>query len=467
MEVNFQTLYWCSTTGRACGTAGGIKMEENRLDDVRGYEIKLEMTQTYNHSKAGTGDDIRDLGVLVSYLGAVVPEYTGITYEEDSYVFSRLEFPFREEWNYQAVRDSWGPEENGMWISPLTRVYLKDTGIRRSGLKIVYYVPAYLAELNACLKIYVNNCLLREICLNTEGEYTELLDVAEVSKEEEEYLKKAHGILRVLLSEFDRVCQKYNLRYYLICGSLLGAVRHKNIVPWDDDVDVAMPRKDFDILLTYVEEEWGNREDVMFLDYNQMGNHSFLDFMTRIVYMKEEIPVNIFRKIRGKGRSDVDNHLPIDIYVLDNASDHAVFHQLQMLFIKGFYGLAMGHRAYIKSSDYENRDKKTQRGVKFLSSIGKAIPLSWIFAGYEWTRKWYKNQKCENYFESNGFIYCIPWKFKQVWFAEGARLKLGSVEVSVPRDYKAFLHMHYGDFMKYPPMNMRKPTHSEGASGIF
>lgn len=85
------------------------------------------------------------------------------------------------------------------------------------------------------------------------------------------------------------------------------------------DVDVAMPRKDFDILLQHVDEEWGTGKDIMFLNYNQMGNHSFLDYMTRIVYMKEEIPVNVFRKIHGKGRKDIENHMPMDIYVLDNA----------------------------------------------------------------------------------------------------------------------------------------------------
>lgn len=442
-------------------------MEENRLDDVRGYEIKLEMTQTYNHSKAGTGDDIRDLGVLVSYLGAAVPEYTGITYEEDPYVFSRLEFPFREEWNYQAVRDSWGPEENGMWISPLTRVYLKDAGIRRSGLKIVYYVPTWLAQINASLKIWVNDELLKELPLHKEGVFTETIDVSEAGKEVEEYLEKAHRILKILLLEFDRVCQKYGLRYYLICGSLLGAVRHQDLIPWDDDVDVAMPRKDFDQLLKHVKEEWQSGGDFMFLNYNEMGGQAFLDYMTRLVYKKEEIPVNIFRKIKGKGRSDVDNHLPMDIYVLDNASDNEKLHQFQTQFIRGLYGLAMGHRAYINPTDYENRDEQTQKIVKMLSSVGRKIPLSWVFGCYEWVRKWNKNKKCKNYFESNGFIYCIPWKFKQEWFGEGIRLPLGEITVNAPEDYEAFLKMHYKDYMQYPPMGARKPTHSVEASGIF
>lgn len=437
------------------------------LYDSQGYEIKLEMTKTYNPSKAGTGEDIRDLGVLINYLGAAVPEYKDITYPNDAYVFGRLEFPFTAEWNYQAVRDSWGPEENGVWISPLTRVYLKDTGIRNSGLKMVYYVPSWLADLGAALKVYVNEDLMKEIPLTAEGMFTEVFDVSETGKEEQEYLEKAHRILKTVLAEFDRVCQKYDLHYYLICGSLLGAVRHKDLIPWDDDVDIAMPRKDFDLLLKISKKEWEAGGDFMFLNYNEMGNHAFLDYMTRLVYMKEEIPVNIFRKIKGKGRKDVDNHLPMDIYVLDNASDNEKLHQLQTQLIRGLYGLAMGHRAYINPSDYENRDEKTQKIVKTLSSIGKRIPLSWIFGCYEWVRKWNKNRKCGNYFESNGFIYCIPWKFKQEWFGEGTRLPLGDMTVSVPKDYEAFLDMHYGDFMQYPPMNARKPTHSVEASGIF
>ena len=286
-------------------------------------------------------------------------------------------------------------------------------------------------------------------------------------KKEEEYLDRAHRILKILLSDFDRVCKKYKLHYYLICGSLLGAVRHGDLIPWDDDVDIAMPRKDFDILLNHAAEEWGDGKDILFLNYDQMGKGTFLDFMTRIVYMKEEIPVNVFRKIEGKGRKDIQNHMPLDIYVLDNASDNESFHKFQTNVITGLYGLAMGHRAYINPDDYKNRDVKTQRVVKAISSIGKIIPLSWIIGWYEWVRKWNKNKKCENYFESNGFIYCVPWKFKQEWFGKGRTIKLGDMEISAPQDVQAFLKMHYSDYTQYPPIPARMPTHSIEASGIF
>ncbi len=438
------------------------------LFDEQGYVIKITISRTFNLKKAGISEDTRDLGVFFQYLGAAESDDTEVTYEKDPYVLKRLIFPYTLDWNSQIIRGFYGPEETGTWAGPENVINLKDSCIGKSGLRIEYRIPEFLEGLHSMMKVYVNDELLKEISLEKAGIYSEVIDVNSVGAQEQEYLEKAHRILHILLKEFDHVCEKYGLRYYLICGSLLGAVRHGDLIPWDDDVDVAMPRKDFDILLQHVEEEWGLGKDIMFLNYNQMGNDAFLDYMTRIVYMKEEIPVNIFRKIRGKGRTDVDNHLPMDIYVLDNASDNELFHKFQTQFIRGLYGLAMGHRAYINPDDYTNRDEQTQKIVKILSGVGKRIPLSWILGCYEWVRKWNKNKKCENYFESNGFIYCIPWKFKQEWFGEGTRLPLGEgIRVSAPRDYKAFLNMHYGDFMQYPPMEARKPTHSIEASGIF
>ena len=54
-------------------------------------------------------------------------------------------------------------------------------------------------------------------------------------------------ILKILLA-VDKVCKEHGLRYYIMAGTMLGAVRHKGFIPWDDDLDIGMPRADYDLL---------------------------------------------------------------------------------------------------------------------------------------------------------------------------------------------------------------------------
>ena len=60
-------------------------------------------------------------------------------------------------------------------------------------------------------------------------------------------------ILEILLA-VDKVCREHGLRYYLWAGTLLGAIRHKGFIPWDDDVDICMPRADYDTLMAHAKE---------------------------------------------------------------------------------------------------------------------------------------------------------------------------------------------------------------------
>ena len=63
----------------------------------------------------------------------------------------------------------------------------------------------------------------------------------------------------VLLNEFDRVCKELNITYVLFAGTLLGAVRHQGFIPWDDDLDVLMSRKDYEIFISNADKFLDNK----------------------------------------------------------------------------------------------------------------------------------------------------------------------------------------------------------------
>jgi lipopolysaccharide cholinephosphotransferase len=66
--------------------------------------------------------------------------------------------------------------------------------------------------------------------------------------------KKLQGCLLGIMKAIDKVCREHNLRYYLIAGTCLGAIRHGGFIPWDDDADIGMPRPDYEVLLAHANE---------------------------------------------------------------------------------------------------------------------------------------------------------------------------------------------------------------------
>ena len=78
-----------------------------------------------------------------------------------------------------------------------------------------------------------------------------------------------------LLGVIDDVCRKHGLRYYMVGGTMLGAIRHKGFIPWDDDLDVAMPRNDYDLLVEHYREWLPERYSILSFETNRDYSRHF------------------------------------------------------------------------------------------------------------------------------------------------------------------------------------------------
>ena len=278
--------------------------------------------------------------------------------------------------------------------------------------------------------------------------------------QELDYLEKAQAILAEMLREFDRVCQKHNLHYYMICGSLIGVVRHKGFIPWDDDVDVAMPREDYELLKEIAKIEWGNTQ-YRILGYEQIGKGVFLDCMPRFICMNERLPMKVFDKVKNRIPNELFNRPFIDIYVLDNAFDNDKKHMFTMKEMKFVYNLLMGHRGNIDYDEYRARISPiTIWAMRISHKIGRCLPFSVLISWYDHLSKKANRSSTESYFMPSCAITCIERKFKQRLFGEEQRMPFLDFEVSVPSDIDGIMEaMGYHGYMQFPRMTIRKPSH--------
>ena len=127
---------------------------------------------------------------------------------------------------------------------------------------------------------------------------------------EKEILDRLHEKMLEIYDEIARICEKHNLTYFVVGGTLLGAVVHKNYIPWDDDLDIAMPRDSYDKFIQVCEKELNEK---LFLHCIETDKNYWLPFakvrMNNTIFLEEK-------------RKNVKAHsgIYVDIFPFDYAS---------------------------------------------------------------------------------------------------------------------------------------------------
>lgn len=254
-----------------------------------------------------------------------------------------------------------------------------------------------------------------------------------------------------ILDIFVDICEKNKLRYFLLGGTLLGAIRHTGFIPWDDDVDVCMPRKDYEIFLKKAEKGLMDPYYLSSIENNPDYRYCFARLATRNVKIKN-YSANIPR---------IEDAW-IDIIPLDGMPDGKIslsLHKFKLMFWRGMNQIAQ----YDELVDQKRKRGKIESIIVKMAGwkpLRKVVNYRKCLRNIEKELKRYTYDDSEmiiNYMAAYGFKECFPRK----WFGDGTHYKFEDKEYVGPVDYDSVCRTIYGEYMELPPEDQRNKHNAE------
>ena len=261
--------------------------------------------------------------------------------------------------------------------------------------------------------------------------------------------KRVNAVYLDLLREFSRLCEKAGITWWLAYGSLIGAVRHKGFIPWDDDVDILVPRKDFDRLLRLSNAEFGAREP-----YFLQTPHTDPAFQQRILRFRRSDTAFItqydLKMSQKAGGEPYNMGLALAIFPLDNYPKSRLLQKIQF---------KIAHMGVDFRTDGGEVKKKTVLNALMRLAdklVTEKMIVNIIHDMYRICRK-NRSGKVQSF---AGF-YTEPCIWDAADFAGTVMLPFEDMTVPVPIGYDRILTATYGNYMEFPPAEQRVDKHAD------
>lgn len=273
-------------------------------------------------------------------------------------------------------------------------------------------------------------------------------------------LTRVHETNLKILKEIDRICRKYKIRYMLDAGTLLGAVRHKGFIPWDDDADVAFTRNNYEAFMKVVRRELPDTMELV-MPWSYRDGKAFYDFTARIIYKNSRTHEESEEMKFYGGKL---NHLWVDLFTIDTLPANKLDATATLLMHKMIYGMAMGHRYHLDFGKYSLFHKLAVGGM---STVGKFVPLSVLFRLQRMVALRDHKKKSPKLYYSNYQPDYLYVTLQKEWCEDIVDLDFCDTKLMASSHWDEVLTWIYGDYMKLPPDDKRIPSHSTIEIQVF
>lgn len=268
----------------------------------------------------------------------------------------------------------------------------------------------------------------------------------------DEEMKKLREVFLISFSDLKKCCDRHGLTVMMIGGSALGTVRHEGFIPWDDDLDVAMSRADFETLKKVFQKELGDRYVLTSPNYDGNARNRFPQLLiknTRFVEAGADPNTNL-------------NMIKIDIFIIEGVPENIL-----LRFIKGINcSVLMGIASYVDS--YQNKNKVIKEYM-CKTPEGKRAYLYRMFLGklfsFRRAQKWYDILDIAMQYNKKSNLAGIPSGRKHYFgeirsrstFFPTSEGRFEGMSVDLPGNPKDYLMNLYGsNYMQLPPPEKRE-----------
>lgn len=252
-----------------------------------------------------------------------------------------------------------------------------------------------------------------------------------------ETLQQLHDVLLDMLVEFDRICKKYDIHYFLDSGSALGAIRHGGFIPWDDDLDIGLVRSEYNRFLKVAAKEL----DSKYVLQTRETDPYYHKFHAKIRKLNTYYP-------EKTSNPKAYNGIFIDIFPFDQVPDNKYAYKVNKAF-----------RQYCRSRMRIARFKEFRVNPykKFLGWVFDHTTDTLFAKLYVWASSLYNKG-------NNRYLTCYEYTmcqhklklFKPEWMYPSVPVKFENHEFLIMNGYHEYLQEMYNDYMQLPPVGKRE-----------